>query len=626
MIGPKMKRTLGILVMLCLAVGMKAGAAEEPGFDPATYEEYSKTKKIFREERKILYPMPGRRGRAGKELRLGADARETRPSLPFLPAPEVAVTGRQATVELSVPGDAQAVLHYGFVLPDDEMGRPCYVAHRLGALVPDEAPRMRFLLDLSLLENINFDAGEFKKNRGGRVDYRIELVSRGRLHVCEGRFAYASGSRVPAIVDGPWVDLLTGDSVVLWFRTDLPTTAEGMVGERQVSTHERGTFHEFRLGGLEAGKTYRCQMTPSGGHPGKSFRFRTPGPREINFEFAFLSQSRSALGGSLGRGGVNVEVLGRLGAEVLRHGAEFAVFGGGMTAWGENPAVFRAGLRAFKRALEPVGCQLPIYEVAGGHMPGRRVRVPGRRTPVRADLSGEGSPESVFAAEFQNPGKHHPYPEDSKAPSYRENVYFFDYGNVRVVVLNTEYWLCTMPEKYGGNLPGYLLEKQFIWLQTVLNDALVSNRIDHVFVCGYAPAFPNGGAVFGGMWVNGGRETWGVGKGEDREYVVQRRNDFWKVLASHPKVVAAFFGGEPNYSRTLVDGSVDPAFERPVWQIVSGGAGAVLHARATFVPWADRVKRFTAQPHFCLICVRGMKVGLKVLSMDGNLIEKAKLR
>jgi hypothetical protein len=104
--------------------------------------------------------------------------------------------------------------------------------------------------------------------------------------------------------------------------------------------------------------------------------------------------------------------------------------------------------------------------------------------------------------------------------------------------------------------------------------------------------------------------------------VIDMRNRFWRIVSAHDKVVAVLFGDEHNYSRTLIDSEVDPSFERPVWQIVSGGAGAPFYVQDTSVPWAHKVRAFSPVNHYCIFAVEGDRVLLSAHSTAGPVIDR----
>jgi hypothetical protein len=107
--------------------------------------------------------------------------------------------------------------------------------------------------------------------------------------------------------------------------------------------------------------------------------------------------------------------------------------------------------------------------------------------------------------------------------------------------------------------------------------------------------------------------------------VVQMRDRFWKILCEY-EVLAAFFGDEHNYSLTLIDDSVNPEFIVPIWQVVTGGAGAPYYIRDEGVPWAGSVRSFYPSQHGCFLSVAGDDVLMEVVTPEGVLLESVQLK
>lgn len=143
----------------------------------------------------------------------------------------------------------------------------------------------------------------------------------------------------------------------------------------------------------------------------------------------------------------------------------------------------------------------------------------------------------------------------------------------------------------------------------------------HIFVFVHEPAFPNGGHVQDSLW--GGGEAEGV----------KARDLFWRTV-TQAGATAVFSGHEHNYSRTLIDsktpvhrdGSANPEFAKPAWQITQGAAGAPFYPRDLTAPWARSVKKFVAHTwSYCLVRVRGQRVSLETYSYTGELLDQAEL-
>jgi hypothetical protein len=337
-----------------------------------------------------------------------------------------------------------------------------------------------------------------------------------------------------------------------------------------------------------------------------------------------MSDSRGGIQcGEIGAaGGVNYDTTSKLLIDSYNRGAEFVVFGGDLiNGYTTNEDDYRVQLEAWKDASELVGGSLPIYEVIGNHEALENAYNDGSSYGISFDKVDNGtqkSAETVFAEEFVNPTGSFPEKENTEAPSYSENAYYFDYANSRFIILNTDYWMSSDPVTYGANKEGYVLDKQLEWLKNVLNQAKKNPSIEHVFVIGHEPLFPND-AYYGSTVP---------------QYLFDRRVALWEVLSQNSKVVAAFFGHEHNYNRMLVDrktpifsdNSPDPKFINPVWQIVTGGAGAPFYALGRTDPWSNSVKKFYLTRHYCLISVKDEKIELTTISDSGEVVDRCMLR
>ena len=325
---------------------------------------------------------------------------------------------------------------------------------------------------------------------------------------------------------------------------------------------------------------------------------------------------------------MNSRTLETLTRHAYHQGIDLALFCGDLiNGYTTREAEFRSQLRTWKAAVAPIGPYVPIYESMGNHDAlvdqGTLPDGKGGTLAVTFDKLGAESAEAVFADEFVNP-RSGPPPEGEGAPPYAETVYWFDRGHTRFVALNTNYWYSSRPERFGGNLEGHVMDGQLRWLEALLEKTAKDDAIRHVFVAAHEPAFPCGGHAKDAQWYHGGdpKRNGGI----DRTYVVKRRDELWAVLARTGKVVAVLFGDEHNYSRMLVDRSLNPAFAHPVWHIVSGGCGAPYYARDRSVPWADRVVAFSAQQNYCLVRIEGSRVVLEVWGATGERIDRAVLR
>ncbi|MCZ7586828.1 MAG: metallophosphoesterase [Deltaproteobacteria bacterium] len=572
------------------------------------------------------------RGRAGQPVQRPDDLamEEFDPGI-FIAFPTVEVTGEhRAMLRFETATIAPAArVFLGIYEPD---GRAMTPRFREVAVEKTKIPGTKHLieLDLARLARPTIDAAGFGERGGGVVAYRVEVYDRHAAGSAfyEGRFAYRGDRRVPAIVAGPFVDLVGERGAVVSFDTDLPVTATLVLDGAARAAGGPRTRFEIALDDLEPGRAYTYAVaigTEDFEDRTREFRFRTREAKSERLRFAILGDSREGVGGGERQyGGVNYRTLTRLLVDARARGAEFVIHSGDLVnGYTSNAAYFAAQLAMFKKAEETIGAEIPIYEAMGNHEITMDVYKDGSPGGIEFDKTGEKSSEAIFAAAFVNP-LNAPAPAAAGAPPYTENVYYFDQGPARFVVMNNNYWYVSQAEKYGGNLEGYVLDDQLAWLRRVFDEAAKSKRVKHVFLIAQEPMFPTGGHTADAMWYGGGDPEQNAGV--DRRYVIERRDEIWEAFIGTGKAAAANFGDEHNYSRMRVTDALNPDFKTPAWQIISGGAGAPFYAKDPNVPWADRVEKFSTRMHYTLFDVDGDTVRLRVYDVNGELIEDVRLK
>ncbi|MDP8240910.1 MAG: metallophosphoesterase family protein [Candidatus Hatepunaea meridiana] len=547
--------------------------------------------------------------------------------------PVVEMTGKykaKISFKTAIPCPA-ARIYYGIFEPDQHLPLPRY---RRSAKEKLKEPACEHDVTIKLKKLLGnaLDVAGLKEKGGGVIVYRIEVYNPKSAMICfyDRRFEFRNGKLVPTVTIGPFVDQITETGAIISWDTDKPVKGKVRVNNRvYLSQNPKPAMHfEIAITGLEPGKTYPYRVEISNGIDSTStpdFSFRTPEHKAISFSFAAMGDSREGIGGGENSySGVNYKVVNRLAINAYNRGVDFIVhtgdFANGMTTY---PDEFTMQLEAYKYAVEPVGHYIPIYEGIGNHEVLMDVYDNGSKSGIRFDKKGKTNSESVFAEMFVNP-LNGPNAKIKSAPSYKENVYRFDYGNSRFIMMNNNYWWSKYPEKYGGNLEGYVLDDQMEWLIREFAEAKSDPSVKHLFLFAHEPMFPNGGHAGDAMWYNGGDPE--KNNGFDRTYVVERRDEIWQAFATTGKAVCGNFCDEHNYNRTLINSDVNNKFKSPVWQIISGGAGAPFYTQDKSVPWASSVKAFSTQMHYYIITVDGSKVSLEVYGITGELIDEAVLK
>ena len=376
----------------------------------------------------------------------------------------------------------------------------------------------------------------------------------------------------------------------------------------------------------------------------EAYGFRTaplPGSRQP-FLFTYGSDSRGGQGGGERNfSGPNAYIIRRLMAVSSSRNAAFMQFTGDLVSgYSNSPDALTFELANWKRAIEPQAHWMPVYTGMGNHDSVLRdFAGPGARS-VRLDRFPYDtmSAEAVFARELVNP-ENGPASEDGAAydpdpstvdfPSYRRNVYWFQYDNAAMVVLNSDYWyapsIALVPDT-GGNLHGYLMDQQMAWLEKTLDELERNRTVDHVFLTVHTPVFPNGGHVGDAMWYGGNNTPRATVAGKPlAKGIIERRDDLLGLIQAHPKVLAVLTGDEHNYNRTRLDATVPiyppswtgakVALARPFFQINNGAAGAPYYAQDV-TPWSAAVSGFSTQHAICLFIVEGPHVRLETVNPE----------
>lgn len=552
--------------------------------------------------------------------------------LVLLDVPSIKMT-RDMEVKLSFKTDFKCPatkVFYGVFEPDQLLQEPRYRKAAKEQL-DGKSHSHEVIIDLKALMEPVIDVAKLAESQGGVVVYRIEIYNPGAAQsgAYNGRFGVYKEDIIPAITQGPFVDQVTASSVIISWDTDLPV--QGVVYANGKSFSENpekiGTHFEVSITGLDPGKKYDYSVEIiSDKHASKTreYYFQTQNPDKRSFSFAVMGDSRVGIGGGERElGGVNFQVVSRFTQDAFNRGIDFFVHTGDMVNGNTTSSHdLEMQLDAYKNAMEPVGHYIPFYEVMGNHELTLDIYEDGSRSGLKFDKQGDNSSEACFARAFVNP-TNCPERETPDTPSYKESVYHFDYGNCRFIVFNNNYWFCNQPEKWGGNLEGYVLDDQFRWLLKVFDETAKEESIKQIYLFAQEPMFPNGGHVKDAMWYSGGdpKQNGGV----DRRYVVERRDRIWEAFVGTGKAVAGNFGDEHNYHRTLITPRINKSFKYPVWQIVSGGAGAPYYTMEKGLPWTPDVKKFSTQSHYTLFRVDGSRVILRVYNLTGELIDEAVL-
>ena len=514
-----------------------------------------------------------------------------------------------------------------------------------------------------------YDLSGWQQSGQGELGYRVlndngEIIFDGQLS-----FLYQAGlfRQNLSFIATPTVHNITPTSAVLAFETNVISMAEIRLNDRLVTRAGPDRRHEIMLQDLLPATEYHyvvdvadvADISVSGeqGNRMTNQRFSSfktaplPGSRQP-FVFAYASDSRKGQGGGeRDLYGINAYIMKKIMALSQAKDAVFLQFSGDLiNGRSNNIDEQKLQYRNWLSSIAPFANQLPVYTTMGNHEGLFFTFEDGSKTGINIDRFpfATDSAEALFSDEFVLP-KNGPLSEDGARydpdlthpgdfPPYQETVYSYQYDNVAMVVLNSnylfsrsfKYWFSTREETGsllgGGGLHGYIMDQQLSWLEQTLDDYQQNKDIDFIFVSQHTPVFPNGGHKSDDMWYYGSNTPRPHIQGKPlTRGIIEQRDRLLKLMDSHSKVFAILTGDEHNYARTLITpetrihspgtAPLQNLLSRPIWQINNGAAGAPYYAQET-LPWSDNVVTFSMQHALVFIHVNGKSVHLEVLDPD----------
>ena len=471
----------------------------------------------------------------------------------------------------------------------------------------------------------------------GILGYRL-LDSTGRI-IYEGRVAFEGKGPyrvVPTLTQGPMVNVMQPTGFILSYETREPIKTIVTIDDRTFSDDQQDTHHEITITGLKPATQYT--YTIAYGDRTESHQIVTApaeGSRQP-FTFAFASANRATTGGGeRDFGGTNYQHTRAVMAAAMQHNAAFLQCTGDITT-GANTSVggHLMEYANFKRALEPFWCKIPVYVGFGDHEANKTTlhddEPNNKGYSVELFPYSEVSGEATFAKAFVNPANgpqsedgaaYDPNPNAQDFPTYKENVYYYTYGNIAMIVLNTEYWESKDPAVTGGCPEGYIMDQQIKWLKETMQRMENDPNIDHIFVNIHGAAFPNGDHLTDAMYWSGDNTSRAVVAGTPLpKGAIERRDEILDVCVNKSKKFLAFLSGdEHNFSFLQVtpetpiykEGYTGPKIRisHPFYNINDGGGGSAPYALLKS-PWSGSFKYLTPPPTVALITVKGKNVVL----------------
>lgn len=173
---------------------------------------------------------------------------------------------------------------------------------------------------------------------------------------------------------------------------------------------------------------------------------------------------------------------------------------------------------------------------------------------------------------------------DTYLEGYNKTVYYADYGDTRLIVLNAFHF--GEIHKIG--------QKQLQWFKGA---ASVNMRNKLVFV--HSPAFPTGAHI-----------------GHCLDLYPADRDALWEVVKSC-NIDIVFSGHEHNYSRTII------GYEKGIWQVITGGGGEKL--RDKFKDKKGVITTPIAKYHFVIVDIEPDGIEVSAVSSEGKLLDRFKI-
>jgi len=490
-----------------------------------------------------------------------------------------------------------------------------------------------------------YDMIDWVKNGKGTLGYRISYMNGAILYDGIVSFNVTDQGFVIAktITEGPFVNLITPDGVTISLETNMPSIAKIMVnGKMYIS--EEDTHHEIKIDGLSSDTEYSYEVTVGNNTQNYSFKTAHKLGERKPFTFAYASDSRSgAGGGERNVYGANFYIVKKIMALAKQQNVRFMQFTGDLIGgYLSNIGQMNLQYANWKRAVEPFAHYLPVYVTMGNHEAlTREFKVKGERYGTSIDRFPfeTESAEVIFANNFVNPtngpisedgSKYDPNRKQMDFPPYKENVFFYTFDNVAMIVMNSDYLYAPskndIPVTSGG-LHGYIMDNQLAWVKETIKKLEKDTTIDHIFITEHTPFFPNGGHVHDDMWYYGdnNRRPWIAGIPLDKG-IIERRDQLLDLLVNKSKkVIAILTGDEHNYAVTEIgpDTNIYPEnyepekikLSRTIYQINNGAAGAPYYAQEQ-TPWTNKVTGFSTQNALVFFHVNGKKIDVEVMNPD----------
>jgi len=405
---------------------------------------------------------------------------------------------------------------------------------------------------------------------------------------------------------GPFLSLTLGKSYTVFWSTNIPARGEIHLydksgNERVFYAREKKAWQEVKLEGLKPGEKYRYRVLVYERDTTKSrtFTFHTiasKGPIRV----AVLGDSRGNYhqpSDMAAVNGVNEETLQRILYEVLSESPDLIFVTGDLIRGYTDDTLFAAlQYETFLESTWPISAVIPVLPVMGNHDATAPLKESSRRN--RIPYPPPKSPEDLWRRYFVTPLNGPIAPPGH--PPYLENVYYIDLGEALFVVLNSDYWYRVIEgEKFTQRVD----EIQRKWLESVLK----THKGRKTFVFFHEPAYP-------------------ISKhyGSSLDAHPGARDSLWDVLVKGG-VDVVLCGHEHCYGRVLVGQNIDKRWTKPIWEFITGRAGAPLYRKSKHIPYSEEIKAFSLLEHYIIFDISKKGITFETKALSGEVIDRGVL-
>lgn len=535
--------------------------------------------------------------------------------------------------------ELNGTLYYGFIpLGDSQHPLPVYFRQTASIMSG------RTTIPIKGIMGGKYDMIGWEQSGKGKIGYRI-VDDEGRM-LYDGRISFKGKGPFKiddSVIEGPFVNLVTDEGATISFETNNEIIASVEVGGKTFSDEKATKNHEILISGLESGKDFDYNIVYGDNREAYTLHTAPKPGSKTKFTFAYASDSRSGNGGGeRDLYGANFYIMKKIMALSKYRDVKFFQFSGDMiNGYLRDPDEARLQYANWKRAVEPFWHHFPVYISMGNHealLREFRQGGGGRASVDRFPFETE-SAEAIFNEAFVNPtngpesedgASYDPSSKNVDFPSYKENVFYYTYDNVAVIVLNSNYLYNPSAGSIpltGGGLHAYIMDQQLKWLRSTIKILEKDENIDHVFLTQHTPCFPNGGHVRDDMWYGGDNQYRPVIAGKPlAKGIIERRDEYLDIIINKSsKVRAIMTGDEHNYAKTEIKAGMEIYPEnwegrkikisRTIYQINNGAAGAPYYAQEQ-TPWTPNVTGFTTQHALVLFHVNGEEINMEVINPD----------